>query len=358
MGKRNGLIDFYRFIFSLVIVFHHAMWLDGVVDISTQVVFLGGYSAVEFFFIVSGLFLAKKAYSCQESNEVGKRTWHEIINRIKTLYPAFLVAFIISFGLKHHFSGGNIFEMLTSSIGELMLLLGAGFNFGNGIYIGPIWYLSDLLIVILMLFPIMIKFKRFFSSIIAPLIVILGYGYLAMTTNQLTDTINQVGIICGGILRGCCGVALGNIIYYLTLRRKIKFTKIGKILLRLLEVSGLFSVLYCMNRYNGDYYDYIEVVLFAILVLLAFKYEQNTFFNNKIIYLLGEYSGTLYVVHTCLLQIPHYIWPNTWRMQYFMWMLMTNVVSILVFAFVKLLFPIIKQTVINTLICRDGESAC
>lgn len=118
MGKRNGLIDFYRFIFSLVIVFHHAMWLDGVVDISTQVVFLGGYSAVEFFFIVSGLFLAKKAYSCQESNEVGKRTWHEIINRIKTLYPAFLVAFIISFGLKHHFSGGNIFEMLTSSIGD------------------------------------------------------------------------------------------------------------------------------------------------------------------------------------------------------------------------------------------------
>lgn len=38
MGKRNGLIDFYRFIFSLVIVFHHAMWLDGVVDISTIVV--------------------------------------------------------------------------------------------------------------------------------------------------------------------------------------------------------------------------------------------------------------------------------------------------------------------------------
>ena len=36
MGKRNGLIDFYRFIFSLVIVFHHAMWLDGGGDINTQ----------------------------------------------------------------------------------------------------------------------------------------------------------------------------------------------------------------------------------------------------------------------------------------------------------------------------------
>ena len=36
MEKRNGLIDFYRFIFSLVIVFHHAMWLDGGGDINTQ----------------------------------------------------------------------------------------------------------------------------------------------------------------------------------------------------------------------------------------------------------------------------------------------------------------------------------
>ena len=82
----------------------------------------------------------------------------------------------------------------------------------------------------------------------------------------------------------------------------------------LLRKAGRWDVPYAIMEITMI----IEVVLLAILVLLAFKYEQNTFFNNKIIYLLGEYSGTLYVVHTCLLQIPHYIWPNTWKMQYFM----------------------------------------
>lgn len=213
------------------------MWLDGVVDISTEILFLGGYSAVEFFFIVSGVFLAKKAYSKLENEDIGKRTWREITNRVKALYPAFLIAFIIAFGLKYHFCGGNIFDMLTSSVAELTLLVGAGFNFGNVIYIGPIWYLSDLLIVILILFPIMIKLNRYFSLVTAPLIVLLGYGYLAMTTNQLTGTLNQEGVICGGILRGCCGVALGSFIYYLTLKEEINFTKIGITLLRLLEIS-------------------------------------------------------------------------------------------------------------------------
>lgn len=42
--------------------------------------------------------------------------------------------------------------------------------------------------------------------------------------------------------------------------------------------------LYYMDRYNGDYYDYIEVALFSVMVFLAVKYEKNTIFNNKIIY--------------------------------------------------------------------------
>ena len=43
MKQRNGLIDFYRFIFSLIIVIHHAMWLDGrcIGEIENKVYFRG-----------------------------------------------------------------------------------------------------------------------------------------------------------------------------------------------------------------------------------------------------------------------------------------------------------------------------
>ncbi|MDY3793055.1 MAG: acyltransferase family protein [Oscillospiraceae bacterium] len=350
--QRNGLIDFYRFIFALIIVIHHAMWLDGryVGDIENKVFFRGGYSAVEFFFILSGFLLSKKAYDNQMDDRIGEKTWNEIFKRIKTMYPAFIIAYVIAFSLKYYFNGGNLFGMISSSVGELTLLLGAGFSFGD-VIIGPIWYFSDLLISILLLFPLMKKYKKTFSTIIAPIIVILGYGYLAMSFKHLAITIDQLGIICGGILRGCCGVALGNVIFYLSLKDRIDFTKFGKIVLKLFEITCFILVIFFMNKHSGDYFDFIEIMLFAIIILLAFKYDYNNkIFNNKITSVLGEYSAILYVVHYSLIQIPKRIWPETWEMEYVMWIVMTNVVSVIVFLFIKFVFPKIHKAIKRLLV--------
>ena len=53
--KRNGTIDFWRFIFAAGIVMYHARPLFG------RDLFVCGYIGVEFFFIVSGCLLMKKA---------------------------------------------------------------------------------------------------------------------------------------------------------------------------------------------------------------------------------------------------------------------------------------------------------
>lgn len=52
MIQRNGMIDFMRFIFSIVIVLHHASLFRGTM--------LAGYIGVEFFFIVSGWLLMER----------------------------------------------------------------------------------------------------------------------------------------------------------------------------------------------------------------------------------------------------------------------------------------------------------
>lgn len=343
--QRNGLIDFYRFVFALIIVIHHAMWLDGryIGDIENKVFFRGGYSAVEFFFILSGYLLSKKAYDNQMNDKIGELTWNEITKRVKALYPSFIISYVIALSVRYYFYNVDILETVSSSIGELTLLLGVGFSFGN-IIIGPIWYFSDLLISILLLFPLMKKYKNSFSTIIAPIIVFLGYGYLAMTFKHLAITIDQLGIICGGILRGCCGVALGNMMYYLSLKDKINFTGFGKIILRLFRITCFILVIFFMNAHSGDYFDFIEIMLFAIIILLSFKYDYNKkIFDNRIMNILGEYSAVLYVVHYSLIQIPKSTWPETWKMEYIMWIVMTNVVSIIVFVFIKLVFPKIKN---------------
>ena len=53
--KRNGTIDFFRFVFAAGIVFYHAR------PLIQQELFVCGYIGVEFFFLVSGYLLMKKA---------------------------------------------------------------------------------------------------------------------------------------------------------------------------------------------------------------------------------------------------------------------------------------------------------
>ena len=56
--KHNGIISLWKFIFSLVIMIYHAKIFFPEENIP---IFRGGYIGVEFFFLVSGFFLAKKA---------------------------------------------------------------------------------------------------------------------------------------------------------------------------------------------------------------------------------------------------------------------------------------------------------
>ena len=55
--KRNGIISLWKFLFAIVIAFFHCSQFYQ--DIKNPF-FPGGYIAVEFFFIVSGFYLAKK----------------------------------------------------------------------------------------------------------------------------------------------------------------------------------------------------------------------------------------------------------------------------------------------------------
>lgn len=80
---RNSSIDFLRYIFMLNICIWH---LNGQVHILNH-----GYLAVEFFFILSGLFL----FQDQEKHPEMKTTQY-IIKRYGRFYPKYFFAFLIT----------------------------------------------------------------------------------------------------------------------------------------------------------------------------------------------------------------------------------------------------------------------
>lgn len=68
VAQKNGAIEFYRFLFSMIIGLLH---FRGYGKLPKNTAFNGGYLGVEFFFIVSGYFLMKQ-YE-KESNETNVR---------------------------------------------------------------------------------------------------------------------------------------------------------------------------------------------------------------------------------------------------------------------------------------------
>lgn len=55
MKQRNGVIDFMRFIFALLVILHHAILFHKPI--------IAGYIGVEFFFMVTGWLMAEKQMS-------------------------------------------------------------------------------------------------------------------------------------------------------------------------------------------------------------------------------------------------------------------------------------------------------
>ena len=72
-SKHNGIISLWKFIFAIVIVLFHS---NSYFSPEKRLFMSGGYIGVEFFFIVSGFYLAKNIQNENKSsnNNIGLET--------------------------------------------------------------------------------------------------------------------------------------------------------------------------------------------------------------------------------------------------------------------------------------------
>ena len=94
MNKRNYAIEFYRFLFSLIVcIFHFSTYLsDGR---AAGFPFDSGYLVVEFFFMLSGIFLAHSAERKQTLTlkEKAEASIQYFFQRYTRLYPIICLRF-------------------------------------------------------------------------------------------------------------------------------------------------------------------------------------------------------------------------------------------------------------------------
>lgn len=296
-SSRNGAIDFLRFVFACVILVYHFHPIKTTIP--------GGYIAVEFFLLVSGYLAAGKA------DRTNIRSWGEVYRFLKhklfSFYPAFLIAWVFSFIIKqvcapNGFSLTECFWELMRSPWSVLMIRQAGVAMGEYFE----WYLSAMMLSLILIYPLLLKWRKGFTLMIAPFIF-MGYcGYAVQGVGNIAMTEEWTGLFFGGFYRGLATISLGCICYAAAAKlRKIPFNRRGQALLSILEAVGYLLVFGLIANTGRTTLDFTIVLILACCVTVTFSGKSlfPRLFKHRIFGWLGTLSLELYLNHAVVASI-------------------------------------------------------
>ncbi|MGN0517229.1 MAG: acyltransferase family protein [Acutalibacteraceae bacterium] len=313
--KRNGKIEFLRFIFCMsVLLFHFNQYIMDKLSFSNKgkiTFFSHGAIAVEFFFFVSGYLMAKSIFKridtpCN-SRELSKDYVSFIYHKYMSVFPQNAVAFVITcvaFLLYEFNKKSSVLLYIFSAIPNFLMIdiTGIRYRRPNGVN----WYISAMLIAMMIIYPLCKKFYYTFTRYFAPLSAILILGWLTYTQSNLTSPHTWLGLCFTGLIRAIAEISLGTTCFEISRYiQSIDLDKGKRILLTLLEI-GTFAIicLYIVSDLSKKYDAMIAMLLF-VLVFLAFSGVSygSGLFNNKLCYFLGKTSLPIYLSHSAAIYI-------------------------------------------------------
>lgn len=303
--KRNGTIDFMRFLFSILIIFAHCN-LPSMYS-TPEGIFSSPVLGVEFFFIVSGFLMAKVKPTDMPT---GKATFRFIIRKYLSFLPVYVFAYVVSItasAIAKGWSFEKTFSNIGSSVNEWFMLQMSGlalFNERTEFIVGASWYLSAMLIAMAVLFPFLYAKRDIFLNVAAPLISIclFSYIYVKKGTLALTTTYGELPVYYG-LLRAIAEISLGVFCFNICEKiRDVQVTKLTSFLLTAAELGCYIWVLAgCYSKPYGGW-DFAVVLLLAIAVTISFsgKSFSPNIFKAPVFGFLGKFSLALY--------LNHYVW--------------------------------------------------
>lgn len=305
MKKRNGEIEFFRFVFALMIWLRHGAKLF-VGD--WQDLFFRGALAVDFFFMVSGYLMAascvKKYREDSGKCEIGKETAAFIKRKYLGLMPEFLIAWMIAFVL-YMIGLDEISPVIFLKEGidwlfEIIPLSMTGIT--NGAFHNASWYISAMLLAMAVLYPVCRKHYEFFVNVMAPLAAVFVLGFFAVNySTTLNPKILIASFLYKGVLRGIGMISFGAALYPMTEKiGELKWNETGRKLISVVIAGCMTFILAVMIFRSGPDLDIFAVCLMGPVVCLAFSGQSQfaSVFDHRLCYFLGRKSMLLYLCHS------------------------------------------------------------
>lgn len=313
--KYNPQIDIAKFLFSIIIILYHSNKLVAF-DVH---LFQYGYTAVEFFFMITGYLMVCSSKKFDTAC-LGKSTLNFTINKVKSFYLYFLISFIVAFLVRNlsfyidkTLTLEKLFDNAVLSINEIFLLHTTGIDFGK-IYNGPTWYLSAMIVAILILFPIVLKFKDWFTNCGGLLIAILSFAVISQTKGNL-NTVAWHEFISLGVVRAIGGLSLGAFLFGLIEKlkeNKIELKPVPKTLLFLFQLFLTAFLLFIMHTKGRNKFDFIALLLifFVTFLVLSGLTTPNKLIGVRLFNVLGKFSLIAYLNHRSVIYLLNAVAPD------------------------------------------------
>lgn len=319
-GSRNGKIELFRFICAVIIfLFHFSQLVNG-----DRFFFLSGALAVEFFFILSGYLMMASIDRAGLTSELdlGSETLGFLKRKVSVLYPEVLIAYMIGFAVRLLAKEGSFIgavKLAVDSFWEVLMLRQTGLSLRDVNH--ATWYLSSMLICMVILYPLLRKFPNMMGRIVVPLVSVLIMGILCRNYSTPRDPAKWIGWTYKGNLRAFSELGMGVLCFQITKPfRQIKLTKLGKVVCTCLEPVLYALFIAYMVFCPSSNHDWILVPILVLAIGLTFS-EQTHFphiLDHKVIYFLGKCSLPLYLCHYFWASYLLDILPknSTWKLQF------------------------------------------
>ena len=418
--KRNGAIDFWRFVFAVILVIHHSHMIEiNLIRPEEETIFpfQVGSLAVEFFLLTSGFLFAKSMNKNPANSSLSwKGTWTFMKGKLMSFYPAYLICLVLTFiavnvtqyvcHVAPYVKSGTAENVKTLGINfgrmiyEATLLRNFGVDFER--YLDQAWYLSAMLLVLLLLYPVYAKNKRRFEHYIAPIIAVALLGFLFLHGSSLLNPSKRYELFYKyeftykGNVRAMAEICLGVVCYRVCeWLKKLDFSKLGRVLLAVIELFGYgFAIAYmsfiaAMN-YNMFWYklsqpfaklneefspvdlafprefnaaQFFMLALLAVSVVITFSEKSviSGLFRHRIFVILGQYSLYPYLLYSIFSSTIPY-WLIKWNIAeqtptgtIILWYcLLTFVTAAIVMALHMLVRSLLKKRKAKKLAAKEG----
>lgn len=305
-SRRNGRIEFLRFVFAFIVLLHHSRYLLG----DDNCYFLGGSLGVEFFFLVSGYLMMNTVdrIVSSKNNDIipvdknlATETASFIKKKVKAVLPQFPIAWFIGLAFVialNHMTIADAFEEFKQDFWELTLLKMTGIYYGA--LDGVMWYISSMLICMTILYPLLRKFPHMMRRIWCPFLALMLLGAMCILDGNPRNPTKVYSFMYKGNIRAFAELCIGIWSYDIVKKLKsINWSVFAKVVFEILQAAGYILAIAYMYTDKPGKDDYFFLMILSISVILSFAQIGilSDVYNNRFNMILGRFSAALYFSH-------------------------------------------------------------